>query len=136
MSATKRQAAVLAAATAILTVGVGVGPASASLSQCASGETCGWAATEYSDIRFEAEFDISILSPGQDNVADSVANHGNLDCVWFYARSGYTGESIRFNRPGLGGTYRDPNLSNGGGAAGHTTENWANRISSVGLYRC
>lgn len=136
MRRTKKRITALALCAATLTLGIAAGPAAASVTECPSGSVCGWAYTSYSDLRWDDEFDKPWLAFTEDNVADSVASHGNLDCVWFYTTTNYTGDSIRFNRPGLGGIYRDPNLSNGGGATGDTTLNWANKISSFDLYRC
>lgn len=68
--------------------------------------------------------------------AESFSNNGNIDCVTLFEHGGYSGKWIEFRRPGLGGTYRDPNLHNGGGQAGFTGENWANRVSSADTWRC
>lgn len=127
---------VFAVASVIALSGVATAaPASASLAECSSGWTCGWAYTDYSDLRFEYQYGGG-LTPGRDNVVDSVANMGNLDCARLYDGYGPSGKYIQLSRPGLGGTTRDPNLYNGGGTGPYWTENWANRISYVQLYSC
>lgn len=108
----------------------------ASTSECASGRHCGWAYNDYSDLRWSYSISQSYLNPGMDNVADSFMNNGNVDCARVYAAFGYAGEYTDFNRPGLGGTTRDPNLSNGGGTGAYSGQNWANRISAVRLASC
>lgn len=126
------------AATALLAGGVvlAAAPAQAALSDCAGGQQCGWAYNDYSDVRWASGSGIWTLTAGQSDVADSFANRGNRDCAETYEHFGYTGKVIGFNRPGLGGTTRDPNLSNGGGQWGNTSENWANRITSVEVFAC
>lgn len=70
------------------------------------------------------------------NKASSVASYGNSSCAVFWDGAAFTGSYITFSRPGLGGIYRDPNLSNGGGKTGYVSQNWDNRISSQNWQKC
>ena len=127
----------LAASLAVLGGAVlAAAPAQAALSDCASGQQCGWAYNDYSTMRWGNTVGSWTLGINQNDVADSFANRGNYDCAEAYADFGWTGDVVGFNRPGLGGTTRDPNLSNGGGQWGSTSTNWANRISSVEIFAC
>jgi hypothetical protein len=66
----------------------------------------------------------------------SVASYGVYNCARFWENVNYTGRFIRFSRPALGGQFRDPDLRNGGGVAGYTSDNFNDLISSQNWASC
>lgn len=137
----KRIVMIIGAILGALAIFMGTaGIASASISQCSSGNACLWGENSYSGCFYQSSVDRTSLGNWQascstgvsaNNGANSVANRGNSCNVGFYDGTSYTGAYIRFDRPVSGGTYQDPDLSNGGGSGGSTTANWDNRISSL-----
>lgn len=127
---------VAAIASAACVVGFAA-PAQASVGQCSSGQECIWTGTSYSGSFHGSTGNMDFTWPSTWNdVADSAASYGNTYCARFWEDVGYTGHYIYFSRPALGGTYRDPALSNGGGYGPYNSENWANRISSGNWQSC
>lgn len=119
-----------------LVAGIAVPPtAQASLGQCLSERACVW-----KDVNYAGAFkqNTQRLSLGSDwnNTATSVASYGKTNCARFWDDAGLTGAYIYFSRPARGGTYRDPDLRNGGGYGPHRGENWNDRISSQNWQKC
>jgi hypothetical protein len=108
-----------------------------SSSDCGAGYACTWANNNYDPGIIWTHYLNNSAKIGLANdTANSVAAHGTVNCVRFYWDVNNTGDSITFRRPAIGGIYRDPALSNGGGAYGNTTLNWENRISSILWVAC
>ena len=126
-------AAILATALAAGTIAPSA--AQASIGQCGSGMACLW-----QDLNYTGGFvqDSRWLKMGLvwNNLATSVASYGNTNCARFWDDTGFTGAYIDFSRPARGGTYRDPDLRNGGGYGPHRTENWNDRIGSQNWQKC
>ncbi|MGL5865343.1 MAG: peptidase inhibitor family I36 protein [Dermatophilaceae bacterium] len=123
---------------------LGPAVASASISQCDSGNACLWGEDSYSGCFYQSSSDRNSFGFWQEtcttgvsanNGANSVANRGVNCNVLFFDGTNRTGSSIRFDRPSTGGTTQDPDLDNGGGSGGSTTSNWENRISSLDFCR-
>ncbi|NCT91880.1 hypothetical protein GXB85_13090 [Cellulomonas sp. APG4] len=111
------------------------GAANAALSQCSSGNLCLWLSNDYSG-GFDQSTGYIILGAVYNNQTDSVASYGNVNCAQFFDRQDLTGENIYFSRPGRGGTYRDPNLGNGGGYGSTAHLPWNHKIGSANWRTC
>lgn len=114
---------------------------------CPTGSICLWGENTYEgcyryfsgdDGDYRDNYWTNCSSYSVHNGANSLTNRGASCNVVVFDPAGiavntYTGPGIRFNNPSIGGTYQDPNLSNGGGYSwngGSTTANWQDKISA------
>ncbi|WP_369374474.1 hypothetical protein AB1046_09005 [Promicromonospora sp. Populi] len=119
-------------------------PASADLSQCAPGQVCLWEDDSYvpgyygiygtANNMDAVRWSVGGRSAFVGNNSSSSAGYGNECNVSLYESANQSGHYFNYHRPSIGGTYRDPNHSNGAGWGPYAAEDWDNRVSSNRWY--
>lgn len=105
---------------------------------CQLGWACVWAGKDYTSASAAASHDgvYTWTSDGGTAVLfqNSAAANGNLCYKTRFYNSDRTKFFVLNSQTRLGGTSRDPNLSNGAGNAGATTMNWTNKIRRFAFF--
>lgn len=109
---------------------------------CAAGYACIWQDTSYTGKHYWKQYANAQPTPAAMNnqASSAAANGGRCGMTRFYdAESGsnYGAYFDLFSRSVYPDRYfEDPDLSNGAGVNGNSSQNWDNRISYIRFYNC